>query len=116
MDIEKLRINCLKMKSATEDSPFGETTICFRVMNKIFAILPLDTESAQINLKCDPEYAIELRELYDDIQPGFHMNKAHWNTVYCENSLENSLIISLIQHSYDLIVASLPKKLREELT
>jgi predicted DNA-binding protein (MmcQ/YjbR family) len=115
MNIELIRNSCLELKASTEDSPFGDDTICFRVMNKIFAILPLNTDTAQINLKCNPEYAVELREQYTDVQPGFHMNKMHWNTVYCENGLENKLIKSMINHSYELIVASLPKKVREEL-
>ena len=115
MDIESLRLYCLSLKAATEDMPFGEDTLVFRVMNKIFALSGLDTEGCRVNLKCDPDYAVELREQYPDIMPGYHMNKKHWNTVNCENELEDKLIKSLISHSYDLIVKSLPKAQREIL-
>jgi predicted DNA-binding protein (MmcQ/YjbR family) len=115
MDIESLRQYCLSLKAVTEDMPFGETVLVFRVMDKIFALSSLDTERCQVNLKCDPDYAIELREQYDDIQPGFHMNKKHWNTVLCENGLDDKLIKSLISHAHDMVVKSLPKAKREIL-
>ena len=115
MNIESLRNHCLSLKAVTEDTPFGEDTLVFRVMDKIFALTSLDTEGCRVNLKCDPDYAIELREQYDDIQPGFHMNKKHWNTVLCENGLEDKLIISLITHAYDMVVKSLPKAKKEIL-
>jgi predicted DNA-binding protein (MmcQ/YjbR family) len=115
MNIEEIRLYCLSLKGATEDTPFDDITICFRVMKKIFAILPTDTLDAQINVKCDPDYAVELREEHEDIEPGFHMNKTHWNTMYCERGLESKLIKKLIEHSYTLIVKSLSKAQREEL-
>lgn len=115
MDIENLRQNCLSLKAVTEDMPFGEGTLVFRVLGKIFALMSLDEGECRINLKCDPEYAIELREQYDDIIPGYHMNKKHWNTVYCERGLEDSIIRKLVNHSYELIVKSLPKNLQVEL-
>ena len=115
MDIESLRQYCLSLKATTEDMPFGPDTLVFRVARKIFALTGLDTEKCQVNLKCDPDYALELREQYADIIPGYHMNKKHWNTVYCENGLDDKLIRSLIQHSYELIVKSLPKADKEAL-
>ena len=116
MDIESLRQYCLSLKATTEDMPFGPDVLVFRVMGKIYALTGLDNENCQVNLKCDPDYVIELREKHADIIPGYHMNKKHWNTVYCEKGLDEKLIRDLIQHSYDLIVKSLPKPLREELS
>lgn len=116
MDIEALRLHCLSKKAATEDTPFGPDTLVFRVMGKIFGLMGLDTTECAINLKCNPDYAIELREKYPDhIIPGYHMNKKHWNTVYCERGLDDKQIKELVDHSYDLIVQSLPKALRQEL-
>jgi predicted DNA-binding protein (MmcQ/YjbR family) len=115
MNIESLRQYCLSLKAVTEDTPFGEDTLVFRVMDKIFALTSLDTEGCRVNLKCDPDYAIELREQYDDIRPGFHMNKKHWNTVQCENGLDDKLIKSLITHAYDMVVKSLTKTKRDVL-
>lgn len=116
MDIEALRNYCLSQKAATEDTPFGPDTLVFRVMNKIFGLMSLDALECRINLKCDPDFAIELREKYPDhIIPGYHMNKIHWNTVYCERGLDDKLIKELVDHSYQLIAKSLPKALRQEL-
>lgn len=115
MNIEEVREYCLNKKGAYEDFPFGEDTMTFKVMEKIFAITGLNELEFRVNLKCDPEYAIELREEYSDIIPGWHMNKKHWNTVYFENGLDSSFLCSLIDHSYDLIVKKLKKKDREIL-
>ena len=115
MDLESLRNYCLSKKSASEDMPFGEDTLVFRVLGKIFALTSLDTEGCRVNLKCNPDYAIELREKFEDIQPGYHMNKKHWNTVNCENGLDSALIKSLIDHSYELIVESMTKAQRDLL-
>ena len=116
MDIEALRLHCLAQKAATEDTPFGPDTLVFRVMNKIFGLMSLDAAECRINLKCDPDYAIELREKHPDhIIGGYHMNKKHWNTVYCERGLDDKLIKELVVHSYDLIAKSLPKAQRQEL-
>ena len=115
MDLESLRNYCLSKKSASEDMPFGEDTLIFRVLGKIFALTSLDTEGCRVNLKCNPDYAIELREKFEDIQPGYHMNKKHWNTVNCENGLDSALIKSLIDHSYELIVQSMTKAQRDLL-
>ena len=115
MNIENIRDYCKSLKGVTEDFPFDESTLAFRVMDKIFALMNIYSEDLSINLKCDPERAIELREHYSDITPGFHINKKHWNTVRCESELQNDLIRELISHSYDLIVSKLPKTKRNEL-
>ncbi len=115
MNIEQFREYCLSKKGVTEDFPFDEVTLCLRVVGKIFAITGLDSEQFKVNLKCDPDYALELREQYPEVQPGWHMNKAHWNTVDFEGALDERLLRQLIDHSYDLIVKSLKKAQREAL-
>lgn len=114
MNIEELREYCISKKGVTECFPFDEVTLVFKVMGKMFALTNLDGPTT-INLKCDPDRAIELREQYPDILPGYHMNKVHWNTVNVQGSLSNQMITELIDHSYDLVVKSLTRKLREEL-
>lgn len=114
MNVEEFRDYCLSKKAVTESFPFNETTLVFKVMGKIFAITDLDAEEFKVNLKCDPDRAIELREQYPgQIIPGWHMNKQHWNTVFFENGLDKKLLIELIDQSYDLIVSKLPKKDKE---
>ncbi len=116
MDIEIIRAYCLKKPGTDESFPFDENTLVFKVMGKIFALMSLVRVPFQINLKCDPEYALELREEYPDfILPGYHMSKKHWNTVILESDLEEKLILSMIDQSYDLVVRSLTKKLKSEL-
>jgi len=115
MNIEEYRNYCLSKPCVTEHFPFDETTLVFKVCNKIFTISRLDRQPPAINLKCDPERAIELREEYDGIiLPGYHMNKEHWNTVEITN-LPHDFLFEMIDHSYDLIVQSLPKKLRDSI-
>ena len=110
MHIEAFRDYCLAKKGVTEGFPFGQDVLVFKVMGKMFALTALDRLPSQANLKCDPERAIELHERYDGrIIPGYHMSKANWNTIYLEELPEN-LIRELIDHSYALIVASLPRK------
>lgn len=113
MYIDEFREYCLAKKGVTEDTPFGPDTLVLKVMNKIFAITGLDHYEF-VNLKCDPEYAAELREREIGIKPGWHMNKAHWNSVMTNGTVSEKLFKELIDHSYDLIVESLPKKLKEE--
>lgn len=114
MNIEYYRQYCLTKKGTTEEFPFDNRTLVFKVGGKMFALT--DVESFEsINLKCDPERAIELREQYSAIIPGYHMNKKHWNTVVLDGSLRESLICSLIDDSYLLVAGSLPKKDREKL-
>ncbi len=115
MNIEDFRVFCLSKPGVTDGFPFDQSTLVFKVMNKIFAITGLDAPEFRVNLKCDPERAIELREQYDFVLPGWHMNKQHWNTIAVEEGITDTLLIELTNHSYDLIVAGLPKKLKEEL-
>ncbi len=115
MNIENIREFCIAKKGTSDDFPFDEHTLVVRCMNKIFILISLDSDPPSINLKCDPERAIELRETYPDaIVPGYHMNKKHWNTVYVEQ-ISDALLRELITHSYDLIAASLKKTERELL-
>ncbi len=109
MNVEQFRTYCLAQKGVTEDFPFGESTLCLRVVGKIFAITGLDSERFTVNLKCDPEFAIELREHHIEVQPGWHMNKKHWNTVDFEGDLDDAMLRSLIDHSYAQVVKSLKK-------
>jgi predicted DNA-binding protein (MmcQ/YjbR family) len=113
MNVEAVRDICLALPQATEDMPFGETVLAIRVGGKIFTLIDLE-KAETLNLKCDPERAIELREEYSGIIPGYHMNKAHWNTVYFEQIPVN-LLKELIKHSYELILNSIPKSKRKEL-
>jgi len=115
MNIETLREYCLSKKAVTEDFPFGEDTLVFRVLNKIFLLVSLSSNPLQFNAKCDPDKVIELRDQYDAVQPGYHMNKKHWNTVIMNGSLSNAQLKEMIDDSYNLIVQSLPKKERENL-
>jgi predicted DNA-binding protein (MmcQ/YjbR family) len=112
--IDEFRDYCLAKKGVTEETPFGPETLVFKVMNKVFAITGID-DFAFINLKCEPERAIELREEHEGITPGWHMNKKHWNSVKTDGSVSNKFIKELTDHSYELIVASLPKKVQTEL-
>ena len=115
MNIEDFRNYCLDKKGVTEEFPFDEHTLVFKVMGKMFALVPLERLPSQANLKCDPERAIVLREEYDGvITPGYHMSKVHWNTLFLEQ-LSPKLITELIDHSYDLVVSKFTKKLRDEL-
>jgi predicted DNA-binding protein (MmcQ/YjbR family) len=114
MDIIDLRTFCLSLSGSTEDTPFDEDTLVFRVHGKIFALTSISKNDA-VNLKCDPELSVELREKYNAVVPGFHMNKTHWNTVIFNLDLNDHELMKLVQHSYELIRASLPKKIRDEL-
>lgn len=114
-DVIAFRDYCLAKKGVTEETPFDEVTLVFKVMGKIFAITSLDETDFSINLKCDPERALALREQYPAIIPGYHMNKKHWNTVQIDGTIAVKEIKQMIDHSYDLVVASLPKKVREQM-
>lgn len=115
MNIEEYRDYCIAKKGVTESFPFDQKTLVFKAGGKMFALA--DVESFEfINLKCDPERAIELRETFQGIHPGFHMSKTHWNSVYLNQDVSDALIFELIDHSYELIIASLPKKVRNELS
>ncbi|TXB68965.1 MmcQ/YjbR family DNA-binding protein [Phaeodactylibacter luteus] len=115
MDIESFRAYCLEKPGVTEDLPFGPDTLVFKVMGKMFALTGLDEAEFRANLKCDPDRAVELREQYPQIRPGWHMNKKHWNTVVFEDGLPERLLRELIDHSYELVASKLPKKVQAEL-
>jgi predicted DNA-binding protein (MmcQ/YjbR family) len=114
MTLDAFRSHCLRKPGFSEDLPFGPETLVFRVAGKIFALMDVDT-FVSVNLKCDPERAVDLRERYPGITPGYHMNKKHWNTVLADGSVPDRLVLELADHSYDLVRASLPKKLRDGL-
>ncbi|CAM1368737.1 MmcQ-like protein [Tenacibaculum soleae] len=118
MNIEELHDYCLTKKGVTEHFPFDDVTLVFKVMNKMFALVGLNNwekGETKINLKCNPERSLELREQYESINPGWHMNKKHWNTVTLNNDVSDKLAFELIDHSYELIIKGLTKKLQEEL-
>jgi predicted DNA-binding protein (MmcQ/YjbR family) len=114
MNIEQVREYCMKKKGVTEELPFDEDSPVYKVMGKIFLIASL-TPPFTINVKCDPEKAVELRERYPAVTPGYHMNKLHWNTIEIEGTVKNSLIEEWIDHSYELVVKGLKKSLKEKL-
>jgi len=114
MNIEEFREYCIRKPGVTEEFPFNETTLVFKVMGKMFALTNLDGDWS-LALKCDPEKAIVLREQFPAIQPGYHMSKVHWNTVLMDGSLSRKLILELIDQSYQLVVDKLPMKTRQEL-
>ena len=115
MDIETYRDYCLSKPGVTEEFPFDENTLVFKVMGKMFALADVELFTS-VNLKCDPEKAVELREQYEGhVLPGYHQNKRHWNTVLMDGTLPDKLIMHWIDHSYELVVAGLPRKLKNEL-
>ena len=114
MNIEELRNYCLSKKGVTEGFPFDKTTLVFKVTGKMFALTDTEKEFS-INLKCDPQKAIELREHYPQVMPGYHMNKQLWNTVTPDDYIEDSLIYGWVDDSYNLVVAKLTKALKEKL-
>ena len=110
MNVEEIRAYCIDKKGVTESFPFDNDTLVFKVLDKIFLLISLERQPLRINVKCDPEKAIELRESYsDNILPGYHMNKLHWNTVVINQELSNTLIKKFIDDSYHLVLKSLPK-------
>lgn len=115
MNIEEFYAYCLQKKGVSEQFPFDEHTLVFKVGTKIFALTDI-TDFKSINLKCNPEWAIELREQYTAVQSGYHMNKKHWNTILLFSDLDDQLLKELIDHSYNLVFNSLPKKTRDEIT
>lgn len=109
MNVEDIRAHALAKAGVEEGFPFGESALVFKVNNKMFLLLSLYSQPLQFNVKCDPERAIELREEYSCIQPGYHMNKRHWNTVIIDHSLTNKQLKELIDHSYNLVTKSKKK-------
>lgn len=116
MNVEELRDYCLLKNGVTEEFPFDEVTLVFKVKGKMFALIGLDSVEQWVNLKCNPDLAIELRERYPgDVLPGYHMNKKHWNTVNFAGSLTDNYVKELVDHSYNLVVATLPKTEKQGL-
>lgn len=115
MNIEELRDFCLSLKGSEEDFPFDEVTMVFKVQGKMFALIPLDNTQLQISLKCNPRKAEDLRVRHNFIEPARHFNKKHWNTLFITPELVQSLLIELIEHSYQLVVSGLTKKEQQEL-
>ena len=110
-----LRRACLLREGATEEFPFGPQTSVFKVAGKMFALSALRSEPLKVSLKCEPELAEALRDSYAEIQPGYHLNKRHWNTVSLDGSLSDEMVRGMIEDSYDLVVAGLPRAARERL-
>ncbi len=114
-DIETFRAYCIAKKGVTEELPFGDDTLVFKVMGKMFALCGINNDPFSMNLKCDPEQALLLREQYDAVRPGYHMNKLHWNTVIVDGTIPVKALKTMVDESYALVVAGLPKKLRAAL-
>ena len=112
MNTETFREYCLAKFGVAETTPFGEEHLVFKIGGKIFAILALDEIPARANLKCDPDLALELRDRYEQVTPGYHMNKKHWNTVEIDSGIAESELRKMIDHSYELVLKSLPKAKR----
>lgn len=110
MNVETLRNYCLSKPGAEETLPFGPDTLVFKVGGKAFLLMGLGEEQLRFNVKCDPDKALELREEYGCVLPGYHMNKKHWNTIVVDGSVSIRQLREWIDHSYDLVSASLPKK------
>ena len=113
MNAESFRSHCLGKAAATEGTPFGPDHIVFKVRGKMFALLALDEVPPRVNLKCDPDLALELRDRYEQVEPGYHMNKKHWNTVVLDGVIPEREIKKMIDHSYELVVQSLSKAKRK---
>jgi predicted DNA-binding protein (MmcQ/YjbR family) len=109
MDLARFREYCLKKSCATEGMPFGPTVLVFKVSGKMFALAALDEVPTTVNLKCDPDLALELRDRYEQVTPGYHMNKKHWNTVEIEGGIPDHELRKMIDHSYDLVAKALSK-------
>lgn len=116
MNIESLRDYCLAKIGTEESFPFGPQTLVFKVGGKVYLLSSLDTHPLQFNVKCDPEEAIEFRDEFPtSVLPGYHMNKKHWNTVICSGEVPLKKLLKMVDASYELVKASLPKKVQEEL-
>jgi predicted DNA-binding protein (MmcQ/YjbR family) len=109
MDLAQFLEYCRRKPRATEGTPFGPDVLVFKVGGKMFALAALDEMPTTVNLKCDPDMALDLRDRYEQVRPGYHMNKKHWNTVEIEGSIPDAELRKMIDHSYDLVIESLPK-------
>ena len=110
MNVEELRVYCLSKSDVEECLPFGPDTLVFKVGGKIFLLVSLDAQPLQFNAKCDPDRAVELRDQYECVQPGYHMNKQHWNTIIVDNTLSHKQLKEMIDHSYELVYKPKKKK------
>ena len=115
MHVEELRSYCLSKTGVMEDFPFGPEVMTFKLAGKIFLLCPLDEDGLQFNVKYNPERAVELRDRYPAVMPGYHMNKKHWNTVLADGSVSDALMREWIDHSYELVLQSLSQKQRAGL-
>ncbi len=115
MHLEDIRSFCLLKKGVTEDFPFDEETLVFKVMGKMFLLMNINEPEISVNVKCDPETAIELREKYESVQPGYHMNKKYWNTVNYTGEFSEKEFYKMIDHSYQEVIKGMTRKMREEL-
>lgn len=115
IDLQQLKKYCLSKKGVSEDFPFDDETLVFKVGSKMFALTNIKEKELKINLKCDPMMAQDLRQEYEAIKPGYHMNKTHWNTVQVDGTIDDNIIEMLIDISYDLVFKGLRKKEREEI-
>ena len=109
MDLAEFREYCLTKPAATEDTPFGPRVLVFKVHGKMFALAALDEVPTTVNLKCDPDLALDLRDRYEQVTPGYHMNKKHWNSVQLEAGIADFELRKMIDHSYELVIKSVPK-------
>jgi len=114
MNIEELREYCLSLKEITESFPFDDVSLVFKVLNKMFALIPIDAPELCIALKCDPEKALELREEYACVEPAYHFNKKYWNMIYLNRQMNNETVKFWIRHSIDEVVKKLPKQVQHE--
>jgi predicted DNA-binding protein (MmcQ/YjbR family) len=116
MDLAQFREYCLSKPRATEGTPFGPDVLVFKVAGKMFALAALDEMPTTVNLKCDPDWALDLRDRYEQVRPGYHMNKKHWNTVEIDSGIPANELRKMIDHSYELVAVSLPKARRVKLS
>ena len=114
MNIENIREYCLSKPGVAETLPFGPETLVYKVGGKVFLLMGLDNIELSFNVKCEPSLALELREQYPCVIPGYHMNKKHWNTIIVDGSVSRKQLEEWIDHSYELVVNSLPRKLRDQ--
>ncbi|RXJ82516.1 MmcQ/YjbR family DNA-binding protein [Arcobacter sp. F2176] len=115
MNLEQIETIFMAKQCATKDFPFGDDTMVFKVMDKMFGLISLKKTPLNINLKCDPNDAIAYRDIYECVNPGYHMNKKHWNTITLDGTIKEEIVKDMVNESYDLIVSKLTKKQREEL-
>ncbi len=115
LTLQDIRSHCAAKKGSTEDFPFDFQTLVFKVGGKMYALTDIDAEELSINVKCDPHLSLELRSRYPQVSPGYHMNKKHWNTVFVDGAVPDGEILEMIDHSYNLVLRGLPKKIREAI-